>query len=196
MEQLIADIGIIILFAAVAGFIIKGLKQPIILAYVLAGLVIGPYGLHLIAEEKTIEIIAELGITFLLFVVGLEMNFGKIKEVGKVVLVGGFLQVLLSFLVAFVAAKFLQFEVMPSIYAGIVVAFSSTLLVVSWLADKKILETLEGRITVGILALQDVLVILALSFLFNADHFTFSLLGLALVKGVLLLLTGIVMSKW
>ncbi|HLD04592.1 MAG TPA: cation:proton antiporter [Candidatus Nanoarchaeia archaeon] len=196
MEQLIADIGIIIIFAAIVGFIIKGLKQPIILAYILAGLLIGPYGFHLIGEERTIEIIAELGITFLLFVVGLEMNFGKIKEVGKVVVVGGILQVALSFLVAFVAAKFLQFEVMPSIYAGIVVAFSSTLLVVSWLADKKILETLEGRITVGILVLQDVLVILALSFLFNADHFSFTLLGLSLLKGLILLATGFILSRY
>lgn len=196
MEQLIADIGIIIIFAAVVGFIIKALKQPIILAYILAGLLIGPFGLHLITEQKTIEIIAELGITFLLFVVGLEMNFSKIKEVGKVVLIGGILQVVLSFLVAFVAAEVLRFKLLDSIYIGIVVAFSSTLLVVSWLADKKVLDTLAGRITVGILVLQDVLVILALSFLFNADHFSFTLLGLSLVKGLLLLACGFMLSKY
>ncbi|MEK6963481.1 MAG: cation:proton antiporter [Nanoarchaeota archaeon] len=196
MEQLITDIGIIIIFAAVAGFIIKALKQPIILAYILAGLLIGPFGLQLIKEAKTIEIIAELGITFLLFVVGLEMNFSKIKEVGKVVLIGGVLQVVLTFLVAFLVAKVLQFKGLESIYIGIVVAFSSTLLVVSWLADKKVLDTLSGRITVGILVLQDVLVILALSFLFNADHFSFTLFGLSLVKGLLLLACGFVLSKY
>jgi len=195
VEYIIRDIGIIIVFAALIGMIVKYFKQPMIIAYIFAGLAIGPFGLNFINNEQTIISLSELGITFLLFVVGLELNINKLREVGRVVLIAGSLQVLLTFLFSLVIVKLIGFTFIESIYLAVALAFSSTLLVVSILADKKEIDTLHGRIIVGILVLQDILVIVALSLLSNLSNFSILYIPLYLGKGVLLLAIAFFISR-
>ncbi|MBI2546434.1 cation:proton antiporter [Candidatus Woesearchaeota archaeon] len=196
VEYILRDIGIIIVFAALAGIIIKYFKQPMILAYIFAGLAIGPFGLNFISSEETIISLSELGITFLLFVVGLELNINKLKEVGRVVLLAGSLQILLTFLFSIGIVKVIGFTWIQSIYLAVVLAFSSTLLVVSLLAEKKEIDTLHGRIIVGILVLQDIMVIVALSLLSNLSNFSILYIPSYLGKGILLLATAYFMSRF
>ncbi len=196
VAYIIRDIGIIIVFAALVGIIVKYFKQPMIIAYIFAGLAIGPFGLNFINNQETIISLSELGITFLLFVVGLELNINKLREVGRVVLIAGSLQIFLTFIFSIGIIKLTGFTLIESIYLSVVLAFSSTLLVVSLLSEKKEIDTLHGRIIVGILVLQDIMVIVALSLLSNITNFSVLYIPSYLGKGMLLLFIAFIMSKF
>jgi Kef-type K+ transport system membrane component KefB len=176
-EGLFIDLGLIIILAAFFAYFVKLIKQPLIPAYIIAGLVLGPIGLGIITDLEIINSISEIGIMFLLFIVGMEMNLNKLKTVGWAAIITGTLQVVLTFLAGFFIASWLGFDSMNSIYAGLIVAFSSTMVVIKLLFDKNELKTLHGRIILGILFLQDVFVILALTiFMGTTDFGLFSIL--------------------
>src|SRR3989338_7176906 len=129
ISSLLVDIGIIILFAAFLALVTKLLKQPIVLGYVVAGILIGPLVFGFITNADLITQISELGIAFLLFIVGLELDLNKFKQLGWVVSIVGVLQVVF---VTFVATLFasLWLGILESFYIGLIIAFSSTMLVV------------------------------------------------------------------
>src|SRR3989338_6288796 len=104
---LLLDLGIIAIFATLLAYLSRLIRQPIIIAYIIAGLVIGPIGLGLITNSANIAILSELGIAFLLFTIGIETDVSKLLRVGKTVVIGGALQVLLTVFVAFGAMQFL-----------------------------------------------------------------------------------------
>ena len=164
VNSLLIDIGIIILFAAVLALFTKIFRQPLVLGYVVAGFLIGPAVFGFIANQDLIKQLAELGIAFLLFIVGLEIDLNKFKQLGGVITVVGILQV---FLVTLIATLFAGIWLTPiqSLYIGLIIAFSSTMLVVKLIEDKGELQTLHGKIVLGILLVQDLLVVLALSLL-------------------------------
>ncbi len=161
-NSILFDIGLIIIIATVLGFILKFVRQPLITAYILAGVLIGPFGLSLIKDYENIKILSELGIAFLLFMVGLELNAKKIKDVSSVSVFAALLEIGLLFLIGFIAAGLFGFTNIESIYLGLILAFSSTLVVVKLLIDRKELGTLHGRIILGTLLLQDIVAIIAL----------------------------------
>ena len=195
MQNIFFDIGMVIIVATVFAFIAKTLKQPLIPAYVLAGIIIGPV-LGLITNTEVITTLSEIGIAFLLFIVGLEMNLRKLKDVGLVSSVGGLVQMLSIFTFTFILAVFLGFVYQEAIYLGLIIAFSSTMVVVKLLSDKRALDTLHGRIIIGFLLMQDILAILVLSILNTMDNFTFIFLVLSLVKGVVVFLVAIGASRY
>ena len=98
------DIAIIIILATLVAYIIKMMKQPLIPAYVITGVIIGPLGLRLITDVGNIKLLAELGIAFMLFVVGLELDFSRLKTIGFVASFGGTMQILFSVIIAFILA--------------------------------------------------------------------------------------------
>ena len=195
MQNIFFDIGIVIIIATVFAFVAKMLKQPLIPAYVLAGIIIGPV-LGLITNTEVIVTLSEIGIAFLLFIVGLEMNLRKLRDVGLVSSVGGLVQMLSMFTVTFVLAVFLGFVYQEAIYLGLIIAFSSTMVVVKLLSDKRALDTLHGRIIIGFLLMQDILAILVLSILNTMGNFSFIFLVLSLVKGVVVFLVAIGASRF
>jgi len=195
MQNIFFDIGIVIIIATAFAFVAKKLKQPLIPAYVLAGIVIGPV-LGLITNTEVITNLSEIGIAFLLFIVGLEMNLRKLKDVGMVSSVGGLVQMLSIFTFTFILAVFLGFIYQEAIYLGLIIAFSSTMVVVKLLSDKRTLDTLHGRIIIGFLLMQDILAILVLSILNTMDNFTFTFLVLSVVKGVIVFLVAIGASRY
>ena len=162
--NILFDIGLILIVAMVVAYIAKLFRQPLIPAYIIAGLILGPIGLGIIHDTEVIKSISEIGIIFLLFIVGIEMDLKKLKSVGYAVIITGTLQIILTFISGFfIFSKFLHFDTLNSIYAGLIIAFSSTMVVIKLLSDEEELLTLHGRIILGILFLQDIFVILALT---------------------------------
>lgn len=193
--NILFDIGIVVIVSTVLAYFLKIAKQPLIPAYILAGILIGPHFLKLITNIEEIKILAELGIAFLLFMVGLEIDFKRLKDVGFVAVTSGLIEVVLIFTIGFFIALMLGFLGIEAIYLGLVLAFSSTMVVVKLLSDKNEIGTLHGRIILGTLLLQDIIAIFALSILSTKDLVPL-FFPIALIKGIGLLLLAILVSKF
>jgi Kef-type K+ transport system membrane component KefB len=196
MQVLLSDMALIIIFGSLLALVAKFLRQPLLLGYILAGLIIGPFGLNHIGEQETILTISELGITFLLFLVGIELNINKIKEVGSTVLIGGLLQVFITGIVASLLTLLFGMSLVVSFYLGLAIAFSSTLIGIKYLSEKKEMDTLHGRIVVGILILQDIIAILVISILPTISSFNPTKIIFALVNGIALIGFAFLISKF
>ncbi len=159
------NIGLVLIVATVVGYLARLIKQPLIPAYILAGVLIGPFGLGLIKESEMIVALSEIGIAFLLFIVGLEIDLKKLKEVGLVSSIGGLVQVMFVFVFGFFIARLLGFIQIEAIYLGLIFAFSSTMIVIKLLSDKSEMNTLHGKIVLGLLLMQDIIVIFVLALL-------------------------------
>ncbi len=161
--DLLADIGRCILVSMVLAYVAHLTRQPLILAYLGAGVLLGKnMGLGWLADVHSIETIAEIGLILLLFMIGIEMDLKKIREAGKTVTLTGVAQVTVCALLGWGFFRWLgigngQFDVL---YLAVCAAMSSTLIVIKLLHDKLELDTLPGRITLGVLVLQDVAAIL------------------------------------
>lgn len=194
---LLFDIGLVIFLSAVLAYVAKMLKQPIILAYVVAGLIIGPAGLALITNVEEIALLSELGIVFLLFSVGLEIDFRKFKDVGLVALGGGSVQVILTFILGIIVAFLFGLPPVYGIYIGLLLAFSSTMIVTKILVDRDEVNTLHGRIMLGILLLQDIIAVVAIPLLSNMSHLlSVEFVGSIILKGIGLFAIAILMNKF
>lgn len=196
VNGMLLDIAVMISIATAGAYLLKLLRQPMIPAYIITGLLIGPYGLGLITDMETIKIFAEIGIAFLLFVVGLELDFSRIKTIGLVSSVGGTIITLTSFFLGIVIALQLGFHNIQAAYIALVVAFSSTLVVIKLLSDNNELDTLHGRIMVGILLVQDILAIVAMSILSSIETFTPTLLLISLLEGIGFIVVALLASKF
>jgi len=161
--HLLEDLGLCIVAATVLAYLARWARQPLLLAYIAAGVVIGPVGFGFITETESIQTLAELGLAFLLFIVGLEIDLRKLLRSGKVASVAAVVQVAGSAVLGWGTARLLGYDGLPALYLGAAVAFSSTMIVVKLLSDRNELDTLSGRVTLGILLAQDVLAIVLLA---------------------------------
>jgi len=157
------DIGLAIVAATALAYVARLLRQPLLLAYIGAGLLIGPPGLGLVHSEETIAELSELGLAFLMFIVGLEIDLKKLVSSGRVGALVGTIQVIACAVLTVGFAIVLGFSGLPALYLGVATAFSSTMIVVKLLSDKSELDTVDGRLTLGILLMQDVLAIVVLA---------------------------------
>ncbi len=194
IDNLFISIGIIIVVATFFAYIAKLLKQPLILAYIVTGLVIGP-ALGWITNSATIATLSEIGIAFLLFIVGLEIDFKKLKNVAVISSLGGIIQILLLFTVGYIISMFFGFRNINAIYIALILAFSSTMVVVKLLSDKKQIDTLHGRIIIGFLLMQDFFAILALSIL-STSTLSFYPIAMSLLKFMIFLLLSFIIGKF
>jgi len=194
VNSLLLDLSIVIIVATVIAYFAKFFKQPMIPAYILAGVVVGPI-LGLITDKTSIIFMAEFGIALMLFIVGLEMNLDRLKNVFKVAVLGGTIRSLTFFTCGFIIAMLLGFIRLEAIYIGIFLAFSSTMVVVKLLTDKKQLDTLHGRIIIGMLLMEDILAIFALS-VFSTKTFSLLAVSIALLKVGILLILALLGSKF
>ncbi|MFH1696158.1 MAG: cation:proton antiporter [Candidatus Micrarchaeota archaeon] len=192
---LVAELGLIVVFATLMALIGRFLKQPLILTYIVAGVIIGPIGLSLIGQTQHIALISELGVAFLLFTVGVESDLNKLKNIGKVVFLGSLVQVLLISLISFFLFNFLGLDFIVSVYLGLILAFSSTMVVIKNLSDTQKLNTLHGRLMIGFLLMQDFLVVLALP-LISVNSFSVESVLPIIVKGILLVLLAFFLGKF
>ncbi len=182
MNVIFFDLGLIIILATVGGLIARALKQPLISSYIIVGVLLGPV-FHLVGDMTLVEVLSDIGIAFLLFIVGVELDVKRLKDIGAIATGGALLQMVISFLLGFGIFNLLHFSQIESVYAGVVLMFSSTMVVIKLLVDKSQLETLHGRIIVGILLMQDVVAVLLLSILARSDNFSIGSLVLSLFLG-------------
>jgi len=165
MENIFVELALILFAAFVVSYIIKFFKQPMIVGYILAGVLISPFLIILGGSTSILGIFSEFGIAFLLFIVGLHLNPKVIKEIGFSSLVIGLGQVLATFGASFLISRYLLgFGFMASVYFGVALAFSSTIIVMKLLSDKKQLDSLFGKISIGVLIVQDLIAIGILMF--------------------------------
>ena len=172
MPSLVHDIGISLLTAGVLAIIFTKLKIPSIAAFLIAGVLIGPIGLKQVTDPVNIDTIAQLGFILLLFLIGLEIDFKKILNSGKAIIVSGLLQYPLTILFGIAAVKLMLWlgiggQLLASseyaaIYIGVIIAGSSTLLVVKLFQEHFELDTEPGRLALGMLIFQDIWVIVAI----------------------------------
>ena len=163
LPPLVQDIGYSLFLAGALAVLFHRFKIPSIAAFLVAGVLAGPVGIHLVTDPANIETIAELGLVLLLFVIGLELDLRKILSTGRIIVLGGLLQYPLTVLFGFAAAKLLFVLGVASLgsgyaplYVGIVVAASSTLLVVKLFQESFQLDTTSGRVSLGLLIFQDI----------------------------------------
>jgi Kef-type K+ transport system membrane component KefB len=152
----------ILAFAVGVGFVGRLLKQPLIVSFILVGLLVGPYGFNLLVSVDRIHFLSEIGIAVLLFVVGLKLDLGLIRTSGKVALATGLGQVVFTSVFGYLICIWLGFEPVTSIYIAVALTFSSTIIIVKLLSDKKEIQSLHGQISIGFLIVQDIVVILAM----------------------------------
>jgi Kef-type K+ transport system membrane component KefB len=185
------DIAVCIIAAFVAAVACQALRQPLLLAYLLAGFTIGPHGFQWITDTVTIQTISSIGLILLLFMIGLEIDLRKMAHAGKVIIVTSCAQI-----VGCVALGWGLFGLigpardwLEGLYLAVALALSSTVIIVKILYDKRELETLAGRVTMGVLVLQDLFVILFLAI--QPDLKNPALADLASALGKTLLLVGV-----
>src|SRR3989344_5673116 len=192
MTEFFIHLSILLLVAVILGFIAKLLRQPPILAYLATGILLGPNVLNLIETSQPLALFSQLGVAFLLFIVGISLDPRRIKDIGKISLVTGIGQVIFTAFIGFFISKALGFSTIASVYIGVALTFSSTIIIVKLLTDKNDIGSLYGRISVGILIIQDFIAILALvlisSFQQEIPLGTTLLFSLAKAAGLLLLI--------
>jgi len=193
--DLFIQLGIVIIITAIVSYLFRLIKQPLILAYILVGIIITPI-LGIVTDTSLIESMSMVGIAFLLFIVGIEIDLKKLKTVALVSTFGGGIQVALLFLFGYLIAYLLGFLHIEAAYIGIMLAFSSTMIAMKFLSDKKELNTLHGRLVIGILLLEDIIAIIILSVLSSASNFSFSVLGLVILKLISLFALAFLCSKF
>lgn len=203
---LLNNIALCVITAAVLAFIANKLRQPAILAYLLAGVLIGPeIGFRLVTDAEVIEVISEIGLILLLFIIGLEMDLKKLRAAGKPVIVTGTLQFLVCVGLAIPFFLLLGFRIGDAnafggefglFYMSVAASISSTMIVVKLLYDKFELDTLPGRITLGILVFQDIWAILVLALQPNLRNPELVALASSLGKGILLVGLSLLVSRY
>lgn len=193
--EIFIELSILIAITVLISGVIKLLKQPLIIGYIIAGIVVSPYFLNLIRSTETITVFSQIGVALLLFIIGLSLSPKVIKEVGKVSLVTGIGQIVFTSLVGFFISRLLGFSLIVSFYISVALAFSSTIIIMKLLSDKRDLEKLYGKISIGFLLVQDIVVVIILMVIssFSGKSNGMAELSLQFVFSGLLLMGGFVL---
>ncbi|KAK9103518.1 hypothetical protein Sjap_020772 [Stephania japonica] len=153
--RLISDLVVIIVSATIGGIAFSILGQPVIVGYLLAGSIIGPGGFNFISEMVQVETVAQFGVVFLLFALGLEFSLGKLKVVAPVAVMGGLLQIIIFTFLNGVIALLCGAKLSEGIFVGFFLSMSSTAVVLKFLVDRNSNNSLHGQVTIGTLIFQD-----------------------------------------
>jgi Kef-type K+ transport system membrane component KefB len=200
MPELIRDLALSIVVAWILGVGAHLARQPLILAYLVAGFVIGPSGLKWVQSQQSINTIAELGLIFMLFMIGLEIDLKKVIRSGNVILATSAAQIFGCF--ALGLGLFLLIGIplgdgrFDAVYLAMAVSLSSTVIIVKVLYDKFELDTLPGRITLGVLVAQDLIAILFLAIQPSLNDLQIDVLLLSVVRVGALLAAALLISRY
>jgi len=192
--EVFIEISVIIGITVLIAGIMRLFKQPLIIGYIIAGIVVSPYFLDIIRSTETIAIFSQIGVAFLLFIVGLSLSPKVIKEVGKVSLITGIGQIIFTSFIGFFISRLLGFSVIVSLYIAIALTFSSTIIIMKLLSDKRDLDKLYGKISIGFLLVQDLFVVILLIIVSSfSEKSGVSSLTLGVVLGGILLIGFLVL---
>jgi len=196
------ELSAVLLFAVAVGAFGLLLKQPLIVSFLAAGVLAGPAVLGIVESAAEVHLLAEFGVALLLFVVGLKLDLGLIRSIGKVALVTGLGQVLFTSIIGFFLCLGMGYSAVASLYIAVALTFSSTIIVVKLLSDKREIDSLHGRIALGFLIVQDVVVVVVMVVLSSMDvgggEGESLILGIAIMalKGALLIGALAVFVRW
>ncbi|MEW6416357.1 MAG: cation:proton antiporter family protein [Pseudomonadota bacterium] len=184
MHEPFAEFALLLIIAAAVSAIAVRLRQPVLIAYIAVGILVGPSVLGLVTAHEQIDLLAQIGITVLLFVVGLKLDLKHIRHIGPVALATGLGQLTFTILFGFAIILALGKGWLEALYVAVALTFSSTIIIVKLLSDKRELDSLHGRIAVGFLIVQDLAVVIAMMVMSGLGG-----MGEEAVGGVTLMLT-------
>lgn len=156
------EIAAILALATLLGMAGQKLRQPLLIMFLLAGILVGPSGLGLVQSYEQIDLLAHIGIALLLFIVGLKLDLHLVRTIGPVALATGLGQIIFTSVIGFAIAMALGMNLMSAAYVSVALTFSSTIIIVKLLSDKREIDSLHGQIAIGFLIVQDIAAILAL----------------------------------
>lgn len=185
-----ADIVIIVVAALFGGLIAQKCRQPLILGYILAGVLIGPFTGGAVSDAHEVEKLAEIGVALLLFALGLEFSLKELRPVKYVALIGAPIQILLTIGYGYLIGRWLGWETVPSLWLGGIASLSSTMVILKTLMNQGMMGTLSSRVMIGILIVQDLAVVPLMIMLpqLSDPASGLPILGVAAVKSVVFLL--------
>ena len=197
---MLADLTLCVAAAWLLAAAASSLRQPLLLAYLAAGFALGAEGLGLVRHPESVEAVAELGLIFLLFMIGLEIDLKKVAEAGRTIAIAAAVQVGVGVVVGVGWFRLLGHPLgggsWDALYLGVAAALSSTVVIVKVLYDKGELDTLPGRITLGILVLQDLAAILFLAVQPSLGGFTLGVIPASLGRAALLLAATFLVGRF
>jgi len=162
MHGVFSEFALLLLISAAAGAVALRLRQPVLIAYIAVGIIAGPGVLGIVSAHSEVDLLAQVGVAVLLFVVGLKLDVHHIRHLGPVALATGLGQLGFTIVFGFGLTRLLGREPLEAVYIAVALTFSSTIIIVKLLSDKRELDSLHGRIAVGFLIVQDLAVVLAM----------------------------------
>lgn len=202
MEHIFLELAVVLALATGLGGLARALKQPTLLGYIATGLIVGPLGLLQLNHGEVLDTLAQFGIAFLLFLAGMEMNFSELRHVGRSAIVIGISQIAFTGAIGYLLATLLGMTPLYALYVGLTLSFSSTIIVIKLLSEKKALDSLHGKLVVGVLLVQDFIALGALILLSGLSGPQVEpsrlplALGLTFAKGAALLVVSLLMGKY
>jgi len=198
ITSLFTEFALMLAIAVGVGLLAIRLRQPLIVAFIAVGILLGPGLLGLVEHSHTMELLAEFGIALLLFVVGLKLDLTLIRTMGPVALATGMGQITFTATFVFLICQLLGMDLVPSLYVAAAMSFSSTIIIVKLLSDKREIDALHGRIAIGFLIVQDIMVVVTMIVItaFGADEdarLGTEMLSVFLKGGALLIGVGLLM---
>lgn len=193
------EITLVMVIVLAVSLLMKLLKQPLVVGYILAGILAGPVGFNIVQAHDTVELFSKFGITILLFIVGLHLSPKVIKEVGSVSLITGVGQVLFTSFFGFLIALLLNIPTLSALYVAIALTFSSTIIILKLLSDKGQTQSLYGKIAIGFLLVQDVIATIILIVVSSFSDQSVALLpaiSLLILKSLGILVGLFLMMSW
>ncbi len=198
IDSIFLNISLILGITILVSFIIHILKQPLIIAYIISGIIVGPVFLNLLNNEQVyFHVLAQFGVILLLFLVGLSLNIHFLKKIGKVAIVTGVGQVIFTSVVGFILLSLMGFEKEFSIYMAIAMTFSSTIIIMKLLGEKREIGTVYGRYTMGLMLVQDIIAVILLILLpaFNNGNSVIFSITILFIKSFIFLISIFLISK-
>ncbi|MFY3384295.1 cation:proton antiporter [Paracidovorax sp. MALMAid1276] len=162
LREPFAEIAALLLVCALVGALFVRLRQPALIAYIVVGVAVGPAGFGLVQAHDQVDLLAQIGVVVLLFVVGLKLDLQHVRHIGPVALATGLGQLVFTIAFGFLLVLLLGKGWVEALYVAVALTFSSTIIIVKLLSDKRELDSLHGRIAVGFLIVQDLAVVLAM----------------------------------
>ncbi|MGY6559617.1 MAG: cation:proton antiporter [Nitritalea sp.] len=194
------EFALLLFLAAILGSIGILLRQPLIVMFIALGVLVGPSVLGIVNSKESIHLLAEIGIAVLLFIVGLKLDLRIIRSVGKIATLTGLGQVFFTSFIGYLLGLALGFSNLHSFYIAVALTFSSTIIIVKLLSDKKEVDALHGQIAIGFLIVQDIVVILVMIILSalrqGEEQALSSAVGQTLASGAGLLLITFVATRY
>ena len=162
MQGPFAEFALLLIICALAGAVFVRLRQPVLIAYIVVGIAVGPAVFGLVSAHDQIDLLAQVGVAVLLFAVGLKLDLHQIRHIGPVALATGLGQLTFTIVIGFTLVLMLGKGWLEALYVAVALTFSSTIIIVKLLSDKRELDSLHGRIAVGFLIVQDLAVVIAM----------------------------------